>query len=150
MRSGRSSGLALTARGLPFTLLPQTLLLVTAVLTSRAVGEQEMRTRIDAATFRPPRLNFAQVCTWCLTPWCESAECAAKHEAAWWAPCPDCLGWMDDSSGCHCWNGVAQCSSEVQAQQLIRTFLQEADALLAGKANGAVVELRPGLGAVAA
>ncbi|MEV6368703.1 hypothetical protein AB0L86_17625 [Micromonospora musae] len=58
-----------------------------------------------ADTFRPPRLNFAQVCLYCETRWCESASCIRTHAASLWAPCADC-----DGFGCcdNCLNGVVE------------------------------------------
>jgi hypothetical protein len=58
-----------------------------------------------ADMFRPPRLNFAQVCLYCETRWCESAACIRAHAASLWAPCPVC-----DGFGCcaNCLNGVVE------------------------------------------
>ena len=80
---------------------------------------------VTAAMFRPPRLNFAQVCGWCATPFCESAACVAKHAASWWAPCPECVGGADDEFGCSCLNGVRQAASKAQAEQGVYDYLRE-------------------------
>ncbi|MEO3780377.1 hypothetical protein ABGB16_26890 [Micromonospora sp. B11E3] len=58
-----------------------------------------------ADTFRPPRLNFAQVCLYCETRWCEAAACVKAHAASLWAPCDDCDGFGSCS---HCLNGVVE------------------------------------------
>jgi hypothetical protein len=77
--------------------------------------------KLTAVMFRPPRLNFALVCTWCLRLSCESPACVARHEGSWWAPCPDCLGWLDDYTKCGCWNGVVEATSQLHAEQLHRS-----------------------------
>ncbi len=62
---------------------------------------------VTAALFKPLRLNFAQVCIYCGTRWCESARCVQLHDASVWAPCPRCDGFVD-WVGCTCEHGVVQ------------------------------------------
>ncbi len=59
-----------------------------------------MQAQVNAALFRPLRLNFAQVCIWCAERWCESAECVAKHERSTWAVCEECDGGATDDCRC--------------------------------------------------
>jgi hypothetical protein len=58
-----------------------------------------------ADTFRPSRLNFAKVCLYCETRWCESPECVTAHAASLWAPCEDCGGFGRCDN---CVNGVVE------------------------------------------
>jgi hypothetical protein len=41
---------------------------------------------------KPPRLNFAQRCMYCLTRDCDSPRCEGLYERARWAICPECDG----------------------------------------------------------
>jgi hypothetical protein len=84
-----------------------------------------MRVGVDAASFRPSRLNFAGVCIWCGIWQCQSRECAARHEVSWWAPCEGCRGGTaDDWTDCHCSWGISEVPSQKVAEQEIAEFLQ--------------------------
>ena len=39
---------------------------------------------------KPPRLNFARRCLYCMERDCDSAACRAMHERSRWAVCPQC------------------------------------------------------------
>src|SRR4051812_16547217 len=52
----------------------------------------EVAARTLAASFRPARLNFAQVCLWCGVRWCESTVCVEMWAEALWGPCDTCDG----------------------------------------------------------
>gem|GEM_PF-6208778 len=41
---------------------------------------------------KPPRLNFARRCLYCLERDCDSPKCRAMHERSRWAVCPQCDG----------------------------------------------------------
>ena len=41
---------------------------------------------------KPPPLNFAGRCIYCLERDCDSSECEAKYARSRWAVCPDCDG----------------------------------------------------------
>lgn len=60
---------------------------------------------------RPLRLNFAQVCIWCATRWCESPRCIAMHERSAWIVCDQCDGFgskADSLSACLCTHGLVE------------------------------------------
>jgi hypothetical protein len=78
-----------------------------------------MQVQVNAALFRPLRLNFAQVCIWCCERWCESADCVAKHERSTWAVCETCEGGAIDDGGvvCYCAYGVVEVSPKYAAKR---------------------------------
>jgi hypothetical protein len=41
---------------------------------------------------KPPRLNFARRCIYCLGRDCDSPHCKAMYERSRWGVCPDCDG----------------------------------------------------------
>ena len=41
---------------------------------------------------KPPRLNFARRCLYCLERDCDSPRCEAMHARSRWAVCPQCDG----------------------------------------------------------
>lgn len=82
------------------------------------------------AALRPLRFNFAQVCIWCETRWCESPRCVAMHERSLWTVCDQCDGFGslgdDGMTACLCTHGLI-----------------EATAAGAAEANDRVLPLRP-------
>ena len=50
------------------------------------------RAQLVAETVRPPRLNFAGRCIYCLERDCGSPDCEDLHKRSRWAVCPDCDG----------------------------------------------------------
>jgi hypothetical protein len=61
-----------------------------------------------AGTYKPFRLNFAQVCMYCGTRWCESLACVEMHAGSLWAPCPDCDGFGTTIDCFKCSHGVVE------------------------------------------
>ncbi|MFI5535326.1 hypothetical protein ACIA5H_02940 [Nocardia sp. NPDC051900] len=68
-----------------------------------------------AAALRPPRLNYAGFCIYCLAAGCSRAGCIAQHAASEWVLCPDCggtgyvRGHIDPvcaHARCDCWGGL--------------------------------------------
>ncbi|NKY29544.1 hypothetical protein [Nocardia gamkensis] len=66
---------------------------------------------------RPPRLNFAGFCVYCLERSCERAGCIEKHARLVWQVCPDCGGteWVRGhidpdtaTERCFCIGGVCE------------------------------------------
>ena len=51
----------------------------------------ELETPTVVAT-KPPRLNFARRCVYCLERDCDSPECEAMYARSRWAVCPECDG----------------------------------------------------------
>ncbi len=50
---------------------------------------------LETPTFeatKPPRLNFARRCVYCLERDCDSPDCQALYERSRWAVCPECDG----------------------------------------------------------
>jgi hypothetical protein len=41
---------------------------------------------------KPPRLNFARRCIYCLVRDCDSPRCESSYERSRWAVCPECDG----------------------------------------------------------
>jgi hypothetical protein len=78
-----------------------------------------MQVQVNAALFRPLRLNFAQVCIWCGERWCESPRCVAKHERSTWAVCQTCDGGVLDEAGlaCSCAYGVEEVGAQYAARR---------------------------------
>ena len=72
-----------------------------------------MPAQLTATVVKPLRLNFAQVCVWCGTRWCESPRCIELFAQSVWMVCPDCDGAMsqEDNSPCHCYGGVIEAPS---------------------------------------
>ena len=66
-------------------------------------------TAVGGPTFRPLRLNFAQVCYVCGTRWCEASDCVAYHQASTWAVCTDCDGF---DITCPCYGGLVEVDPE--------------------------------------
>ena len=61
----------------------------------------EHTARVEAV--KPPRLNFAGRCIYCMERDCESPECVAMYEQSRWAVCPECDGREgDEASGLEC------------------------------------------------
>lgn len=86
-----------------------------------------MQAQVNAAQFRPPRLNFAGVCIRCGVPGCDSRQCVADHDRSWWAPCPECVGGtVDDPACCYCTYGVMEMESTAAAQKWTREFFRSA------------------------
>jgi hypothetical protein len=50
------------------------------------------RARWVGQAAKPPRLNFAGRCIYCLERDCDSLDCEAKYARSRWAVCPDCDG----------------------------------------------------------
>ncbi|TDE13047.1 hypothetical protein [Jiangella asiatica] len=79
---------------------------------------------------RPLRFNFAQVCIWCETRWCELPRCIAMHERSLWAVCDQCDGFGslgdDGMTACMCTHGLI-----------------EATPASAAKADGRALPVRP-------
>jgi hypothetical protein len=69
-----------------------------------------MPAQLNPALVKPLRLNFAQVCVWCGTRWCQSPTCVARHDASVWQICPDCQGGTDRLT-CDCYGGVIEAPS---------------------------------------
>lgn len=52
---------------------------------------------------KPPRLNFARRCLYCLEHDCDSPGCEALYERSRWAVCPECDGREGDGvAGLRC------------------------------------------------
>ena len=52
---------------------------------------------------KPPRLNFAGRCLYCLARDCDSATCEARYKRSRWMVCPECDGREGDGvSGLRC------------------------------------------------
>jgi hypothetical protein len=52
---------------------------------------------------KPPRLNFARRCLYCLARDCESRQCEALYERSRWDVCPECDGREGDGvAGVRC------------------------------------------------
>ena len=56
----------------------------------REVSQERARRIVDPV--KPPQLNFAGRCLYCLERDCRSPECRAIHERSRWAVCPECEG----------------------------------------------------------
>ena len=56
----------------------------------REVSKERPRWVNEAA--KPPRLNFAGRCIYCLDRDCDSSECEATYARSRWAVCPECDG----------------------------------------------------------
>jgi hypothetical protein len=56
----------------------------------REVSQERARRIVEA--IKPPRLNFARRCMYCLARDCDSLRCEALYELSRWAICPDCDG----------------------------------------------------------
>jgi hypothetical protein len=68
----------------------------------REVSQERARLVADAAV-KPPRLNFAGRCLYCLERDCESPECEARYARSRWMVCPECDGREgDEASGLEC------------------------------------------------
>jgi hypothetical protein len=67
----------------------------------REVSQERARWVADAV--KPPRLNFAGRCLYCLERDCESPECEARYARSRWMVCPECDGREgDEASGLEC------------------------------------------------
>ncbi len=75
-----------------------------------------------AATLRPLRLNFAQVCIWCGYRWCASPRCVGLHERSVWIVCIDCDGFgvLGPLDACHCVHGLMEATPAVDPAELRR------------------------------
>ncbi|MGX1774459.1 hypothetical protein ACWIGW_20260 [Nocardia brasiliensis] len=82
--------------------------------------------RLSAAeTLRPPRLNFAGWCMYCLERECNSARCIATHAGSVWEVCERCggseyvNGHVDPETAvtrCNCFGGVVESASRPVAE----------------------------------
>jgi hypothetical protein len=76
----------------------------------REVSHERARHVVDAV--KPPRLNFAGRCLYCLERGCESPKCKATYARARWGVCPECDGREGDeltSTPCNwCTFGVVE------------------------------------------
>jgi len=75
-----------------------------------------------APTFKPLRLNFAQVCLYCGIRWCQSPECIAIHAQSEWAVCDDCDGFGTPATCTSCTHGVVQLVPGTTAAQANRVL----------------------------
>jgi hypothetical protein len=67
----------------------------------REVSQERARQVVDAV--KPPRLNFAGRCLYCLERDCRSPECEALYERSRWVVCPECDGREgDEASSIRC------------------------------------------------
>ena len=67
----------------------------------REVSQERARRVVDAV--KPPRLNFAGRCLYCLERDCRSRECEALYERSRWVVCPECDGREgDEASSIRC------------------------------------------------
>jgi hypothetical protein len=57
-----------------------------------ATSVKRERDREAVEAIKPPRLNFAGRCLYCLERDCDSSHCEAKHARSRWALCPECNG----------------------------------------------------------
>ena len=62
----------------------------------REVSQERARWVADAV--KPPRLNFAGRCLYCLERDCDSPECEAMYARSRWAVCPECDGREGDEA----------------------------------------------------
>jgi hypothetical protein len=78
----------------------------------REVSQERARRVVDAV--KPPRLNFARRCMYCLERDCDSPRCEELYERSRWAVCSDCDGREGDevtSERCEwCTFGVVELS----------------------------------------
>jgi hypothetical protein len=74
---------------------------MSSTLTTEIVPEHALPGRSNA--IKPPRLNFARRCIYCLERDCDSLRCEALYERSRWAVCPECDGREGDGvSGEEC------------------------------------------------
>lgn len=71
------------------------------------------------AAQKPPRLNNASVCIYCMTRWCTSAKCDAMHRASLWIVCEACDGF---DVGCDCLGGVVEVARGDLGMQAFRSL----------------------------
>lgn len=60
------------------------------------------RARWVAEAVKPPRLNFAGRCIYCLERDCDSSECQARYARSRWGVCPECDGEGDEVTSVPC------------------------------------------------
>ncbi len=62
----------------------------------------EIGREIDASSaveaMKPPRLNFARRCLYCLERDCDSPQCGAMYARSRWTVCPECDGREGDEA----------------------------------------------------
>jgi hypothetical protein len=67
----------------------------------REVSQERARRIADAV--KPPRLNFARRCLYCLERDCDSPGCEAMYARSRWVVCPECDGREgDEASSTRC------------------------------------------------
>jgi hypothetical protein len=72
--------------------------LVVDATSAKRAGEGEA---VEA--IKPPRLNFARRCLYCLERDCDSPRCEALYARSRWTVCPDCDGREGDGvAGVRC------------------------------------------------
>ncbi|WP_029897791.1 hypothetical protein [Nocardia brasiliensis] len=80
---------------------------------------------IGTEALRPPRLNFAGWCMYCLERECNSARCIATHAGSVWEVCERCggseyvNGHIDPETAvtrCNCFGGVVESASRPVAE----------------------------------
>ncbi len=60
---------------------------------------------------RPPRLNLAGYCQWCMRRWCNNQRCIDRHLASEWMVCNRCEGTASDElshTPCGCESGLVE------------------------------------------
>ena len=60
---------------------------------------------------RPPRLNLAGYCEWCMRRWCNNQRCIDRHLASEWMVCDRCEGTANDElshTPCGCESGLVE------------------------------------------
>jgi hypothetical protein len=67
---------------------------MSSTLMTEIVPEHPLPGRSNA--IKPPRLNFARRCLYCLERDCESPKCEAMYARSRWGVCPDCDGRQGD------------------------------------------------------
>ena len=68
---------------------------------------------VNRVVARPPRLNFAGWCLWCVERWCDDQRCIDRHQRSTWDVCALCNGVGSDdltSTPCSCAYGLEQSS----------------------------------------
>jgi hypothetical protein len=88
----------------------------TVLVDATAVKRRGEGHAIEA--IKPPRLNFARRCLYCMERDCDSAACRAMHERSRWAVCPQCDGREGDelvSTRCDwCTFGVVELAPRIE------------------------------------
>jgi hypothetical protein len=64
--------------------------------SERDVSQERARSVAEAV--KPPRLNFAGRCIYCMERNCKSPTCVTLYERSRWAVCPECDGREGDEA----------------------------------------------------